>query len=191
MDSEQNTQFGAGGAFQTSPSATQPGAGGIGQQAREKASQVASDVQHKAGEQVRAGVTAAKSRAAGTLNGVAESLRISTQQLRETQPDGPVEYVERVGDQVQRLADYLQNTEPREMLTQVESFARRQPALFLGGVFALGVLGARFLKSSQREGGTDRYDQGTNPPPRLYDREYPLAGTQSSSGRTADTGWAM
>jgi hypothetical protein len=34
------------------------------------------------------------------------------------------------------------------MVRNVEDFARRQPALFIGGAFMLGLLGARFLKSS-------------------------------------------
>ena len=32
-----------------------------------------------------------------------------------------------------------------------QRLARRQPALFVGGAFALGLLGARFLKSSSPE----------------------------------------
>jgi hypothetical protein len=34
------------------------------------------------------------------------------------------------------------------MIQEVERFARRQPALFLGGAFTLGLIAARFLKSS-------------------------------------------
>jgi len=30
----------------------------------------------------------------------------------------------------------------------VQRFARKQPALFVGSAFAIGVIGARFLKSS-------------------------------------------
>ena len=30
----------------------------------------------------------------------------------------------------------------------VESFARREPLLFIGGAFALGMVAARFLKAS-------------------------------------------
>ena len=34
------------------------------------------------------------------------------------------------------------------MLGDVGTFARREPAMFLGGAFVLGLLGGRFLKSS-------------------------------------------
>ena len=35
-----------------------------------------------------------------------------------------------------------------ELVNEVQRFARRQPALFVGSAFAIGVIGARFLKSS-------------------------------------------
>jgi hypothetical protein len=36
----------------------------------------------------------------------------------------------------------------REIMHETQRFARRNPALFLGGSFVLGLLGARFLKTS-------------------------------------------
>jgi hypothetical protein len=37
------------------------------------------------------------------------------------------------------------------MRADLENLARRQPALVLGGALLLGLMGARFLKSSQRD----------------------------------------
>ena len=37
------------------------------------------------------------------------------------------------------------------MREDLENLARRQPALMLGGALVLGLIGARFLKSSQRD----------------------------------------
>ena len=34
------------------------------------------------------------------------------------------------------------------MLSDVKDFARKNPAIFLGGAFAMGIVAARFLKSS-------------------------------------------
>lgn len=66
-------------------------------------------------------------------------------------------YVERAANRVEQLADYVQNTSPGEMTDRVEQFARREPALFLGGAFAVGFLGARFLKSSRRDQERERW----------------------------------
>jgi len=52
---------------------------------------------------------------------------------------------------MERVSNYLQRTDVAELVDGVEDFARREPLLFVGGAFALGLLGARFLKSTQRQ----------------------------------------
>jgi hypothetical protein len=58
-------------------------------------------------------------------------------------------YIEQAADQVERLSSYLQGNDLGRLVGDVERFARRQPAVFLGGMFLAGLIGARFLKSSQ------------------------------------------
>src|SRR5690606_33979901 len=53
--------------------------------------------------------------------------------------------------QVDSLASFLDNQDVAELVDNAEDLARRQPAVFVGGAFALGVLGGRFLRSSRRE----------------------------------------
>jgi len=90
---------------------------------------------------------------------------------------------------VENWADYVQQTDVRQMADRVESFARREPAIFLGGAFALGLLGARFLKSSRRS-DEDQWDRSQYPMPQgarnrqfsrprgaLSDREVPISRT--------------
>jgi hypothetical protein len=69
------------------------------------------------------------------------------------------------------VSNYLQNTDVSEMVDRTEEFARRRPALFLGGAFALGLLGARFLKSSRRQ--QEKQTAGTG---------YSGTGTRSGQG---------
>jgi hypothetical protein len=129
------------------------GTQGVADQARDKAQQLAG----QAKERVESGVSQGKTRAADTLGSVAQTLRQSTQQLRDQNRAGAGQYIERAADQVQRFSDYLRNTEVDEIVDSVERVARRQPALFLGGAFVLGLAGARFFKSSRRR----EYQQGT------------------------------
>ena len=49
---------------------------------------------------------------------------------------------------IERAAQYFDRHDINEMYRDVENVARRNPALFLGGAFALGFLAARFLKSA-------------------------------------------
>jgi ElaB/YqjD/DUF883 family membrane-anchored ribosome-binding protein len=126
------------------------GAGTTEQGMMEKAQQVAGQVQQKATQRVESGLARGKTQAAETLNTVAQSLISTGQQLRERNQEPVSRYVDQFADRVQRVSNYLQNTDITELVDRTEQFARRRPALFLGGAFALGLLGARFLKSSNR-----------------------------------------
>jgi hypothetical protein len=54
------------------------------------------------------------------------------------------------------LAEVVRTRNISDLATEVERFARRQPALFAGATFALGFALARFVKASS----THRYDRG-------------------------------
>jgi hypothetical protein len=49
---------------------------------------------------------------------------------------------------VDQVANYLRDADLNRIARDVESLARRQPALVYGAAIALGIIGARFLKSS-------------------------------------------
>ncbi len=89
-----------------------------------------------------------KDRATDGLGSVAQAVRQSTQHLRDHKQDAIAQYVEKAADQIDRFSTQLKNRDVNELVNEVQRFARRQPALFVGSAFALGVIGARFLKSS-------------------------------------------
>jgi hypothetical protein len=132
----------------------------------------------KAGSQARERIDTGKREAAMTLSSVANTLHQSGAQLRDEQQNMASEYVQRAADQIERVANYVQNTELTEIVDNVENFARRRPAVFLGAAFALGIIGARFIKSSQNEmalarrSGYDGFD----------DREVPTSISNESTG---------
>jgi hypothetical protein len=117
----------------------------------EQAKDLAGTVQEKATQKVESGIAKGKSQVAESLHALNQSLLISGQQLRDRNQQNVSRYVDNLANRVQRAADYLQNTEVSEIIDRTEDFARRQPALILGGAFVLGLLGARFLKSSRRQ----------------------------------------
>jgi hypothetical protein len=106
--------------------------------------------QQKATQQIDSGLAKGKAQAAETLNTVAETLVVSGQQLQQRNQERIARFVDQTANKVQRVSKYLQNTDVSEMVQKTEEFARRRPALFLSGTFVLGILGARFLKSSRR-----------------------------------------
>lgn len=76
------------------------------------------------------------------------AVRRATQELRQDDRMGLADRAERLGAGLERASEYVRNRSPRELKEEVEHYARREPARFLGGAFVLGFLGARFLKSS-------------------------------------------
>jgi hypothetical protein len=124
-------------------------------QVADQAQQTAGQVAEQAREQVSSRLSGQKDRAAEGLNSVAQALRQSGQQLREQDQQNVTDYIDRAASQIERVSSYLQNNDLGQLVDDVERFARRQPAIFLGGAFVLGLLGARFLKSSRPYTGPD------------------------------------
>lgn len=156
-----------------------------------KAREVAATARERAVEKVQDRINTQKHRATDSLESVAQSLRVAGEQLPET--NGMSRYMYQAANQVDNLAAFLNNRELTELVDEVEDFARRQPALFVGGAFALGVLGARFLKSSRRniDRGPDWGANYTSTPyaaptrgdlGNTFDSDYPTPGTGSMSG---------
>jgi len=50
--------------------------------------------------------------------------------------------------QIENVASYFERKDLKGMMRDAEGFARRNPAIFLGAAFAIGMVAARFLKSS-------------------------------------------
>jgi hypothetical protein len=134
----------------------------VGAQARQKAAQAADQMGQKAeeaasalgqqaGQMAQAQVERRKHRVAEGVHTVGEALRLGAQQLRQRGEPKDTQYVERLAGQVDRVSGFLERGNTREMARDVEHFARQNQALFLSGTFALGLLGARFLKSSPTE----------------------------------------
>lgn len=96
-------------------------------------------------------LTNQKNRAVDGLGSVAQAVRQSTEQLRQQDHDVIARYVEQAADQLDRMSQRIRSKDVGELMNDVQSLARRQPAMFIGGAFALGLIGARFFKSSARD----------------------------------------
>ncbi len=163
-------------------------AAGTIDEAKEKAREAASDAQRKVSDELRSRVDSTRTRAADALGSVAQALTSSVEQLRNENQAVPGDYVARAGNQIRRASDYLRNTNTDDLVRNAEDFARRQPAVFLGGAFALGFLAARLVKSSKAPtvGGTIPHDRSLVPQSSTWntaDREAPVSGFREPSPR--------
>jgi hypothetical protein len=85
--------------------------------------------------------------AAEGIESVARSIRRLSTEIGADQP-AIANAATTVADQAERTAQFLNETDAREMISKVEAAARRQPLIFLGGAFVLGVATARFFKAA-------------------------------------------
>lgn len=117
-------------------------------------------------DQMKSRASGQKEQATGGLATIAQALRQTGQQLQEQSQTTVGQFADRAAEPVETLAGYLRDRNVDQLIGEAEGFARRQPALFLGGAFVLGLLSARFLKSSAPSAAPDAGD-GTSLSPYL------------------------
>jgi hypothetical protein len=122
---------------------------------KERAQEVVSQVQdtaatakERAGDRLTRLVDERSTQGGEQAISLAESMRQSVQAMREQGQDAPARMVEQAADRVQAAGLYLRDNDGNRILADVEDFARRQPLIVAAGAFAVGLLGARFLKAS-------------------------------------------
>jgi hypothetical protein len=174
------------------------------QQLAQQARQQASDLANRGTEQAKGQLANQKHEASQRMVPIQTALRETAQQLRKQGQGSVGQYSDRAADQVERLSTYLRETDVDEIMEEVRDFARRRPALFLGGAAAVGFFATRFLKSSSQEGASAAGDgpsaisptatsrasvtygtqepPGTVLPPRAVEEELPRAGQPLSEG---------
>ena len=86
------------------------------------------------------------------INTVADTIRKIGEDLRENDDDNVGKMAASLGStlagQIENFSSYVEDAKVKEITRDIENFARRQPMLFVGGAFVIGLLAARFLKTS-------------------------------------------
>lgn len=107
--------------------------------------------------QMREKAGTAKAQTSDRIRGVATQLQNMSETLREDDPF-TADLAQRASRGVENVAQYVRSSDARTLLRDTEQLARRQPALFFGGAFLLGLAAGRFLKSSAPQGSLERFD---------------------------------
>lgn len=114
----------------------------------EQARTAAGHVAGQARDQVEQQLDARKDQAVEAIGTVADAIRGTSDKLKGVGPLGDV--AGRAADRIEGLGKFFEGKDLGEIVDEANRFARREPALFLGAAFALGLIGGRFLKSSPR-----------------------------------------
>jgi hypothetical protein len=145
---------------QQNPTRSGEGGGSAREQIREVKNQVVDQARNtfqQARDRASSSLGESKGQFADQFGAIAGALRRTTEHLRSEDQQRIADLTDTVARQVEQVAGYLRNKDARAMRQDFENLARRQPALMIGGALVLGLIGARFIKSSERRG---RYGDG-------------------------------
>jgi hypothetical protein len=120
-----------------------------------------SDTQHSTKEQLkdlgRDGLKQGKEAAADQTDTVADALRETADHLGERNAS-LAEYAQRLSEGVARVADHVRHRSLDELAADVQTLARRNPAVFLVGSVAVGLALSRFMKARSERSGESESD---------------------------------
>lgn len=133
--------------------------------------------------QVKSQLSTQKNRAADGLDSAVRALEGTKEQFRQNDLDFIAGYADNITDQIRQLTGYLHDKDIDDLMRDVESFARRNPAVFIGGAFLLGIAAARFLKSSSKasDGWSTRNPDRDLPVPLSNSRSFMMDDPTSNS----------
>ena len=154
---------------------TKPNSTGNGR-ANDESAGVLGSIQQK----VTTRVDEQKNRAADGLGGIADVFRTAGNELRN-ENETLASYVDLASDQMRRFANHIRQRGVADMMSDLNRFARRRPALFIGGAFLVGVGMARFLKASADRGEEREYGGG-------FSRVDPMTANTGSPSYSGDLG---
>jgi hypothetical protein len=144
------------------------------------AKHLAGDIVDQTKKSASSQIDLSKSRALEGLGTVASALRKTGEALRAENNDMLTGVIDSAAQRVDSASGYLKDKSFGDIVVDVKDFARREPALFLGGALFVGLVGGRFLKSSTpasetaRSGGVGGSNRST--------------GARSTQGSRSSTG---
>ena len=125
----------------------------VGRTVTEQTKEAAQELRQSA----EASFSDSKGQLAEQIAGLARAFRSGSDALRDEElgdfarlSDGAAERLEDLSDQLNRDTD--------DLLSDLQNVAQERPVLFMGGLLTIGVLSARFLRSSQGSSDYDDYD---------------------------------
>lgn len=118
----------------------------LADQAKTQASALAAQATDKVKEQIGT----QKEKAAGSLGAISDAIRYSADSLNESGQAPIANVVTSFATQIDGLTGYLRDKDVDQIASEVVDYAKKNPQVFVGGAFLLGIALARFIKSSNR-----------------------------------------
>ena len=101
----------------------------------------------EATDRVTSAMDTQKTASADYLGTVAQAVKRAAGEFENDVPQA-ARYIRQAAGQIENVANSVRQHDMRELVGEVQEFARRQPTLFFGGAMILGFAALRFFKSS-------------------------------------------
>lgn len=111
------------------------------------------DVSNQARDKVNDTVSQSREVLSSTLKDAANTVKAASKNLESPLLSSLSPYAERAGRFLDTSAEYLNNVTPQHLIRDTRTLAQKNPALFIGGAFVLGLVASRFLKSTAESNG--------------------------------------
>jgi hypothetical protein len=215
-DAQSGSTEGAADRLRETKDQAQEKVASVAAEARDRGEHLVDEGKEKARELGEQAVEVARTRGDEQRVRVAEGVRTFAYALRRGADDLPADrreyerFIDDVADRVDSVSRYIEERDVDSLTREARRFARDHTPLFLTGAFGLGMLGARFIKSSgdqarearpgrssagydrtaagadRATAGYDRASAGPDHTSRDYDRAASGPGrTSSEYGRTS------
>jgi ElaB/YqjD/DUF883 family membrane-anchored ribosome-binding protein len=133
-------------------------------------------------------VDARKGAAVSQAQSVSSAIGQAAEGLDDSAPDWLKSAFRQGAQQIQRLADSIEQKDSRQLMSEAQNFARNNPGTFLAACAALGFAAARVLKAGSAHQGGGQPGQsaqsGENPSFSQNQAFQGQAGTSSASAPT-------
>lgn len=117
-------------------------------EAEDHAAEVASHLKSSAAKTAESHIDAARNTAADHVDDVADAAHAAAAQFDPASLQA--EAVRHIADRVDQLGEQIRNSDLEGVAGQVTTFARNNPALFIGAAALAGFAATRFLKARDR-----------------------------------------
>ena len=115
-----------------------------GEQIKSKSKDAASQLKQEGGKYLDQG----KTRTADCMGRFSETLRSTADRFEAEEDPNIAHYTRMVAGKLDDAASYVRQRDFSGLKHDAEDLARQHPVLFFGGLFAIGLATARFLKAS-------------------------------------------
>ncbi|CAA9508346.1 MAG: hypothetical protein AVDCRST_MAG44-1220 [uncultured Sphingomonas sp.] len=143
----------------------------------------AKQVTSKAADRVHSELDARKGDAATQAKSVSSAIQKAAGELDEGAPAWLKSAFQQGADQIQRFADSIEQKDSRQLMNDVQSFARERPGAFLAACAAAGFAAARIFKAGgeSTSQGQQRFGSSFGDEPAFQTSQQPQSNYSASS----------